>query len=197
MLLWSSPVWDWLSCVSEPSCFYSLFWEPVEGWQQSMRDLRRICPMYKMTFSQNIRPVGCSATGFWSDLVHWECLRLPCVQWDLKIRKACTGNRSDLPRCANGSSHVYGRFAADPNGSCDRKGSVENLYGEGWSGQKWELWEACKAGQHQLLIILDRIVDGWLGIGCRGDITFPICRSSPFIFIISYPVWTRVLKDIL
>ena len=41
------------------------------------------------------------------------------------------------------------------------------------------------------------IVDGWLGIGCRGDITFPICRSAPFIFIISYPVWTGVLKDIL
>ena len=52
-------------------------------------------------------------------------------------------------------------------------------------------------GQHQLLIILDRIVDGWLGIGCRGYITFPICRSAPFILIISYPVWTGVLKDIL
>lgn len=35
----------------------------------------------------------------------------------------------------------------------------------------------------KLLIILDRIVDGWFGIGCRGDITCPCAFSNSFFII--------------
>ena len=48
-------------------------------------------------------------------------------------------------------------------------------------------------GQHQLLIILDRIVDGWLGIGCRGYITFQVflCQVFQGLSVNLLHVWTE------